>query len=115
MLDGTPILDIKPYLPYADNIDDAQGGFASAAPEAIEVIFASPAQAQLSAIEADYPGLKKLLLEVLSQQPQPAYHSTTKESTRQYGISLYNLNIRWRYLQQEQTARIEITEITRNT
>ncbi|MDT9071663.1 TrmO family methyltransferase domain-containing protein, partial [Escherichia coli] len=33
LLDGTPILDIKPYLPYSDALADARGGFADAAPE----------------------------------------------------------------------------------
>jgi len=47
LMDGTPVLDIKPYLPYADIIPNAKGGFAETKPEALlEVVFSEEAEAQ---------------------------------------------------------------------
>ncbi|GAA5316676.1 MAG: tRNA (N6-threonylcarbamoyladenosine(37)-N6)-methyltransferase TrmO [Candidatus Pelagadaptatus aseana] len=120
LLNGTPILDIKPYLPYADSLSNAQGGFATAAPERLPVIFSATAEPQLQKAAGDFIQLRQLIIDVLGQQPQPAYHSDKQK--RQYGISLYTLNIRWQYSQMEQgfdTAApgafepcIEVTEIT---
>ena len=48
LMDGTPIVDIKPYLPYADSVPEATGGFAEAVRfKKLEVSFASKAQAVL--------------------------------------------------------------------
>ena len=43
LLDGTPVIDIKPYLPYADAMADASGGFAQFAPDRVFVVNFSPA------------------------------------------------------------------------
>ncbi|MGB5466201.1 MAG: tRNA (N6-threonylcarbamoyladenosine(37)-N6)-methyltransferase TrmO, partial [Sedimenticolaceae bacterium] len=51
LLDGTPVFDIKPYLPYADAIADAEGGFAPGAPEARwPVVFDAQAEADLARV-----------------------------------------------------------------
>jgi tRNA (adenine37-N6)-methyltransferase len=95
LVDGTPILDIKPYVPYVDALPDARGGFT----EDVEfgetaVSFSTQAAAEISLFEDTYPHLGELIRQVLSQQPQPAYHKSDAES-RSYGMSLYDLNIRW--------------------
>lgn len=96
LLDGTPILDIKPYVPYADSIAAARGGYASEAPgNGHQVSFTPAALAQVTAFAADYPGLQELIIEVLAQDPRPAYRRQPEDG-KQYGMSLYDLNIKWR-------------------
>jgi len=96
LLDGTPILDIKPYLPYADHIEGATGGYAEQAPgHALGVTFSNEAEATLAALLANYPGLRQLIENVLAQDPRPAWRHRELDD-KQYGMSLYDLNIKWR-------------------
>ena len=93
LIDGTPILDIKPYLPYTDGIAEAKGGFADRAPvAALLVEFASEAQQQLDLHSAENPDLKTLIVETLALDPRPAYQ---QDEGRQYGVLLDRFNIRW--------------------
>ncbi|MCC5854880.1 MAG: tRNA (N6-threonylcarbamoyladenosine(37)-N6)-methyltransferase TrmO [Idiomarina sp.] len=95
LLDGTPVLDIKPYLPYADAVPDALGGFADDAPTTgMDIEFSPEAESNLSRA-ADYPELRQLIIEVLSQDPRPAYQRGPV-SDRTYGMHLYHFNIKWR-------------------
>ena len=95
MVDGTPVLDIKPYLPYADALPDARGGFAGEPPlPASRVSFSDTARRQLAQHSQRHPQLEQLIEQVIAQRPQPAYHRGDRE--RLYGMSLYNLNIQWR-------------------
>lgn len=96
LLDGTPILDIKPYLPWADAIDGASGGFADSRPAGWEeVTFDEAAESSLDELTADYPDLEELIASILRQDPRPAWRAG-KEDQKQYGMSLYDLNIKWR-------------------
>ena len=93
IIDGTPVLDIKPYLPYSDCITDA------AAPPApsgsVSVTFSPPAADALAALETTgYPGLGSLLSTVLSQDPRPAYDAG-RHRKKTYGMRIYDLNVRW--------------------
>ena len=67
ILDGTPVLDIKPYVPYADSIPDARSGWADEAITRTPVEFAPEAEAALSlrARRAAMPQLRGLITEVL--------------------------------------------------
>lgn len=95
MVNGTPVLDIKPYVPYADAIPDARGGFTENQPPAeVAVIFSMQSLQQLAVYENEYPNLKLLIEQVIAQQPQPAYHDHSRD--RAYGMALHDLNIRWR-------------------
>ncbi|MFT4941162.1 MAG: tRNA-Thr(GGU) m(6)t(6)A37 methyltransferase TsaA [Paraglaciecola sp.] len=94
LLDCTPILDIKPYVPYADSIINAQGGYADSAPAHMAVEFGAEAMQHLMTLEKRYPQLETLIREVLSQDPRPAYQAK-QTSTKEFGMSLYDLNIRW--------------------
>ena len=93
LLDGTPVLDLKPYLPYADRIMEASGGFASEAPTAELTVDFSPAACAFCAAwpEGD---LQELIRQILRQDPRPAYERANSES-QAYGMKLYNLNVRW--------------------
>ncbi|MBQ6601488.1 MAG: tRNA (N6-threonylcarbamoyladenosine(37)-N6)-methyltransferase TrmO [Clostridia bacterium] len=88
LLDGTPIYDIKPYLPYADSIPDAVGGFTETLEERrLEVIFP---YALLEKINADK---KSALIAVLAADPRPSYQH---DPEREYGMSFADYEVRFR-------------------
>ncbi|MDG2175576.1 MAG: tRNA (N6-threonylcarbamoyladenosine(37)-N6)-methyltransferase TrmO [Gammaproteobacteria bacterium] len=96
LLDKTPIIDIKPYVPYADAIPGAQAGYASDAPgNMIAVEFTEKAKQALEKLTAIHADLQDLIEGVLQQDPRPAWRHKTPDE-KQYGMSLYDLNIRWR-------------------
>lgn len=93
LLDGTPVVDIKPYIPYVDSVVGATAGFAPEPPSAgLSVEFAPEVLARLGELESGYPGIAELITQVLSQDPRPAYQVAQQ---REYGFSLYDLNIRF--------------------
>ncbi len=96
-LDGTPVVDIKPYVPYSDAIPEAQNDFASKPPSKLHVHFSARANKALSDLQAEFASLKCLIEEVLSQDPRPAYH--TFDPDRVYGMTLCDKNIQWRYVE----------------
>ena len=96
LLDGTPILDIKPYVPYADSIAGASNEIASTAPLLIPVQWQPQAleQAQLHALRLQEP-LLELIEQCLAQDPRPAYQVPSPE--REYGAQFWDLDVRWHY------------------
>lgn len=87
LMNGTPIYDIKPYLPYADSHPDAAGGFAAGAWERL--------------LEVDCPEewLQKIpkeqrqaVLEILAQDPRPSYQN---DPDRVYGLAYGGMDIRF--------------------
>ncbi len=87
LMDGTPIYDIKPYLPYADCKPDACGGFAPDAGERLQINFAPGA-------EEAVPAEKRAALRgVLENDPRPRYQD---DPARVYGLSFAGLNVRFR-------------------
>jgi tRNA-Thr(GGU) m(6)t(6)A37 methyltransferase TsaA len=98
ILDGTPIFDIKPYIKYSDSIPSAHCGFAQDTPAAIlSVNFSAQSLMNLEHLKPEYEeNLELLIKETLSFDPRPAYHQSQKDNNREYGIKLYDLNIRWR-------------------
>lgn len=98
LLDNTPIIDIKPYIPYADSLPDAHGGFAVQAPaQQLEVMFSEVALDQLR--QATEPDLKPLIIGVLQQDPRPAY-KRHKADKKIYAMNLYHYNIRFQICQE---------------
>ena len=95
LLNGTPIVDIKPYVPYCDNIDNAIAGYAQNRPPImLNVSFTPSVENELTKHHAEFPELKELINQVLKQDPRPAYkHKTVDDKT--YGMSLYQFNIQW--------------------
>ncbi len=97
LLDGTPVLDIKPYIPYADAIPDARSGYAPDPPgEPVTLVYSVEAEAQLGKLdetEADH--LKRLIQKILQQDPRPSYRKG-EDVSRLYGMHLLNFNVQWR-------------------
>ena len=88
LMDGTPIFDIKPYLPYSDCHSDATGGFTDGISNFILSVNIT------SELVAKIPKEKKqALLDVLSHDPRPSYQNDSK---RIYGLTFAGMNIRFR-------------------
>ena len=88
LLDGTPIYDIKPYLPYADSIPDAVGGFTESLEErCLEVEF--PTELYERVREEKRRALKA----VLAADPRPSYQD---EPERVYGMSFADYEVKFR-------------------
>ncbi|TDT52110.1 tRNA-Thr(GGU) m(6)t(6)A37 methyltransferase TsaA [Enterobacter sp. AG5470] len=96
LVDGTPVVDIKPYLPFAEALPNAQASYAQQAPTAdIPVFFTAEIEAQLAALATRYPQLKAFLVDVLAQDPRPAYRKD-EEQGKTYAVWLLDFNVRWR-------------------
>ncbi|MCG6399420.1 tRNA (N6-threonylcarbamoyladenosine(37)-N6)-methyltransferase TrmO [Vibrio fluvialis] len=93
LVDGTPIIDIKPYIPYSDSIADAQGGYAEAEPEQTEVAFSAAALETLQRLP-DGQVQQAVIGEVLAQDPRPAYKKN-KPDMKEYAVNLYDLNVKF--------------------
>lgn len=93
LVDGTPIIDIKPYIPYSDSIADAQGGYAEAEPEQTEVAFSAAALETLQRLP-DGQVQQAVIGEVLAQDPRPAYKKN-KADMKEYAVNLYDLNVKF--------------------
>jgi tRNA-Thr(GGU) m(6)t(6)A37 methyltransferase TsaA len=95
LLDGTPVLDIKPYLPYSDNIAGASGGFAPEGPAAPFEVSFGPAALDLCAAESgNTPGLAALIRQILAQDPRPAYYGKGN-GKRDFGMRLFDFDVKW--------------------
>jgi tRNA-Thr(GGU) m(6)t(6)A37 methyltransferase TsaA len=95
LIDGTPIIDIKPYVPYADNVPDALGGFAVSEPQpSLEIHFSDGAQQKLRNFSQQTPELETLIREALSLDPRPAYRNRD-DDLHSYGCRLDRYNIQW--------------------
>ncbi|MDD2956628.1 MAG: tRNA (N6-threonylcarbamoyladenosine(37)-N6)-methyltransferase TrmO [Oscillospiraceae bacterium] len=87
LMDGTPILDIKPYLAYTDSHPAASGGFALQTKEgSLQVEFPSQLLQQVP------PEQREALVAVLAQDPRPGYQ---QQPGRVYGFSFGGLEIRF--------------------
>ena len=87
LVDGTPILDVKPYIPYADCHPEAAGGFAGRAPERALAVECPPGL--LSQVPE---GRRAALLGVLGQDPRPSYQD---DPGRVYGFGYAGLEVRF--------------------
>lgn len=87
LMDGTPIFDIKPYIPYGDCHPEALGGFTSTAEDfLLKVNFPQEILEKLPA------GKQEAAMELLSHDPRPSYQA---QSDRIYGLSFAGFDIRF--------------------
>ena len=95
LLDGTPVLDIKPYVPYADNVRDATGGFAPEAPAVMfKVQFTEPARQLCQQAKTAEVDLEILITQLLSHDPRPAYYGEDA-AHRKFGMRLLDYDVKW--------------------
>lgn len=107
LLDGTPVLDIKPYVPYADSVAEAHNGMADAPPPLIPVDWQDAAlqQAQQHALRLGQP-LVELIEQCLAQDPRPAYQQPQPD--RRYGARFWDLDVHWHY---PEPGRIRVLDV----
>ena len=87
LMDGTPIFDIKPYIPYSDSFPDALGGFTDTAEDFIlDVDFPSTLLEQLPSSK------QQAAIGVLSHDPRPSYQ---RKPGRVYGLNFAGFDIRF--------------------
>lgn len=107
LLDGTPIVDIKPYVPYADSLPAAVNSIASDAPELSKIEFEHTAllTANTHQERLEQPVIA-LIEQMLAQDPKPAYQKP--DPTRIYGVKIWDLEVQWRYLE---SGQISVTSV----
>jgi tRNA-Thr(GGU) m(6)t(6)A37 methyltransferase TsaA len=104
LLDGTPVLDIKPYIPFVEALPTAKSGFVDGPPPQLAVVWHASAEADC----AGRPGLpadfRQLVEQILAQDPRPAYQD---DDERIYGVRLFDVDVRFRV----QGAQVEVLAI----
>lgn len=101
IVNGSPVFDLKPYLPWVESIPNASAGFADSRPEQrIEVVFSAE-------IEVADQQLLDLIAATISQDPRPAYRSN---EAAEFGVRISGRNVRWRVWPDE--SRAEVFEIS---
>jgi hypothetical protein len=88
LMDGTPIFDIKPYLPYTDSHPGARSGFAPLAAERLLTVECPPAL-----LERIPQGQRQSLLDLLAHDPRPQYHH---DPQRLYGMAFAGFEIKFK-------------------
>ena len=88
LMDGTPIFDIKPYVPYADAHPEASSGFTAALPDAtLNVVFPDEWRYLFTAEQ------QAAIIGILERDPRPHYHD---DPDRVYGMTFAGYNVRFR-------------------
>ena len=105
LLDGTPIFDIKPYLPFTDSHPDARGGFADEK-KSYALTVSDPDDLLSVLSEED----REAVTEVLAEDPRPSYQS---DPTREYGMEYGDWEIR--FTVDDPVSALTVTEILRRT
>ena len=91
LVDGTPIYDIKPYLPYVDSVETARGGFSDIHKnDFLEVEIPEELKCKLSQSQCNS------IIEVLSLDPRPSYQD---DEERVYGLAFDDFQVKFRYTQ----------------
>ena len=105
LLDGTPIFDIKPYLPFTDSHPDARGGFADEKKD-YALTVSDPDNLLTVLSEED----RAAVTEVLSEDPRPSYQS---DPDREYGMEYGKWEIR--FIVNDARGTLVVTEIQKRT
>ena len=102
LMDGTPIYDIKPYIPYADCKIDATGGFTTNADDFLLTVDFAP-----ELLQKVPKNRREALIAVLSHDPRPSYQA---DSERVYGMEFAGFDIRFTVNEKTLTVR-EVTAL----
>lgn len=94
-LDLTPVLDIKPYISYADSVDTSLSGYAAEKPAIkFNVDFSDKARKVIESAKNKYPQLNDIVVEVLQLDPRPAYQGKNSLN-KEFSIKLYDFDVNW--------------------
>ncbi len=100
ILDKTPVLDIKPYVPYSDRVQNAKNSLASSEPERIPVHIAPQVSKNILA------HTKVLIQSTLAQDPRPGFH--TFDARKIYAANIDGVEVKWRYVKTKDQLSIEV-------
>jgi tRNA (adenine37-N6)-methyltransferase len=101
LLDGTPVLDVKPYLPYADRVDDATPGWADEVLQRYPVEFSEQSLETLANGSELHPRLELLIRQMLEWDPRPtsqrrAFPVLAPETEgREFAFRILGLDVHW--------------------
>lgn len=104
-VDGTPVLDIKPYVAYSDCPENVSSGYARKAPDAVHVIDWS-AEALDMLPDGNY---RKMVEEILSQDPRPAWYRN-EHAQKPFAMILGDHEVSWQV--DDQQKRLKVIKIT---
>lgn len=90
LMDGTPVYDIKPYLPYAEAVPDARGGYATAGIPRLEVLVDDAAAVSFGELPER---ARRVIMEALALDPRPAVRK--EDSDRVFGASICGVDVRF--------------------
>jgi len=94
LLDGTPVLDIKPYIPYSDCLEEATRGWLPSPQQEIGVEYSEQAESFCRSYQmSNKRPLARLIREVLVSDPRP---SSQKDRRFEFGFLLWDVNVRWK-------------------
>ena len=93
LLDQTPVLDIKPYIPYSDSPSQAFGGYAQGVPEKVDIVF-QPTAFEFCRAYREKTGrdLEELIRQVVGHDPRPVSQKGRKTS---FATMLWGIDVRW--------------------
>ena len=98
LMDGTPIYDIKPYVPYSDALPNAAGGFTTSAPE-LRLTLGTPEVLHTLAVAAGFDEeMEAELTGLLRNDPRPQYQH---DPDRVYGLTYGGRNVRFRISEED--------------
>lgn len=101
LMDGTPVLDIKPYLPYADSFPEASGGWAGSEIPKYLVEFSEESLKKIESFSARHPQLRLLISQMLEWDPRPTSQRRAMpiESEKTQGMAfafrILEFDVRW--------------------
>jgi len=91
-LDKTPVVDIKPYIQYADIIKEAYDPYSLIKLPQFKISFTDNALLAIEKIKPSIPSIKEFILELLAQDPRPIY---TRKIKSHYSAKLYDYDLTW--------------------
>lgn len=92
LVDGTPVYDVKPYLPFIEALPDAGGGYASEPITRVEVVVQETAREDFGKMPER---ARRVIMEALSLDPRPA--ASPKDESKMYGALLCDRNVIFRH------------------
>ncbi len=93
LLDQTPIIDIKPYVPYTDSIPDAKGGFTDQIKEQkLNVVFSQEAENDCETASQKYTQIRQFIEQLLGLDHRAYYY---KKIDKTYSTKVYDYDLKW--------------------
>ena len=105
LMDGTPIYDIKPYMPYSDSLPDASSGFTCSGPD-LKLKFGNEPEFHEMALSIGLDEeMEAELVGILRNDPRPQYQ---KDPERIYGLTYGGHDVRFRISEKDELTIVEI-------